>query len=41
VESRNRYAILFRIQNAKKPATRVRKIEEFIGMLNRGELLYP
>lgn len=41
LNSRNRYAILFRIQNAKKPATRVRKIEEFIGMLNRGETIYP
>lgn len=25
----------------KKPATRVRKIEEFIGMLNRGETIHP
>ncbi|MFL9863581.1 YdeI/OmpD-associated family protein [Paraburkholderia fungorum] len=41
LNSRNRYAILFRIQNAKKPATRVRKIEEFISMLNRGETIYP
>lgn len=41
LNGRNRYAILFRIQNAKKPATRVRKIEEFIGMLNRGETIYP
>ena len=36
LNSRNRYAILFRIQNAKKPTTRARNIEEFIGMLNRG-----
>jgi uncharacterized protein YdeI (YjbR/CyaY-like superfamily) len=41
LSSRNRYAILFRIQNAKKPATRARKIEEFIGMLNRGETIHP
>lgn len=41
LNGRNRYAILFRIQNAKKPATRVRKIEEFIGMLNRGETIHP
>ena len=41
LNSRNRYAILFRIQNAKKPATRARKIEEFIGMLNRGETIHP
>ena len=41
LNGRNRYAILFRIQNAKKPATRVRKIEEFIGMLDRGETIHP
>ena len=41
LNSRNRYAILFRIQNAKKPETRARKIEEFVGMLNRGETFYP
>ncbi len=41
LSGRNRYAILFRIQNAKMPATRVRKIEEFIGMLNRGETIHP
>ena len=41
LNGRNRYAILFRIQNAKKPATRARKIEEFIGMLSRGETIHP
>ncbi|MGB3436176.1 YdeI/OmpD-associated family protein [Achromobacter sp.] len=41
LNGRNRYAILFRIQNAKQPATRARKIEEFIGMLNRGETMHP
>jgi uncharacterized protein YdeI (YjbR/CyaY-like superfamily) len=41
LNGRNRYAILFRIQNAKKPETRARKIEEFIGMLNRGETVHP
>lgn len=41
LNGRNRYAILFRIQNAKKPATRMRKIEEFIGMLNRGVTIHP
>lgn len=41
LNGRNRYAILFRIQNAKKPGTRARKIEEFIGMLNRGETIHP
>ncbi|NIE55428.1 MULTISPECIES: YdeI/OmpD-associated family protein [unclassified Burkholderia] len=41
LNSRNRYAILFRIQNAKKPETRARKIREFIDMLNRGETIHP
>lgn len=41
LNGRNRYAVLFRIQNAKKAATRARKIEEFIGMLNRGETIHP
>ncbi|MBZ5796099.1 YdeI/OmpD-associated family protein [Burkholderia contaminans] len=41
LNSRNRYAILFRVQNAKKPETRARKIGEFIDMLNRGETFHP
>ncbi|VWC78626.1 YdeI/OmpD-associated family protein [Burkholderia contaminans] len=41
LNSRNRYAILFRIQNAKKPETRARKIGEFIDMLNRSETIHP
>ncbi|CAG4925971.1 hypothetical protein R54767_05247 [Paraburkholderia gardini] len=41
LNSRNRYAILFRIQNAKKPETRARKIEEFVDMLTRGETFHP
>ena len=41
LNSRNRFAILFRIQNAKKPATRARRIEQFIRMLESQEKLYP
>jgi uncharacterized protein YdeI (YjbR/CyaY-like superfamily) len=37
----NRYAILFRIQTAKKAETRARRIAEFIAMLERQEKLYP
>ncbi len=37
----NRYAILHRIQDAKRPATRVRRIEKFIAMLEREEKIYP
>jgi uncharacterized protein YdeI (YjbR/CyaY-like superfamily) len=35
----NTYAIIFRIQTAKKPETRQARIEKFIGMLERGERL--
>lgn len=37
----NRYAILYRVQDAKRPETRARRIEEFVAMLARGEKLYP
>jgi uncharacterized protein YdeI (YjbR/CyaY-like superfamily) len=41
LNSQNRYAMLFRIQTAKKAETRARRIQEFIGMLERHEKLYP
>lgn len=41
LNSANRYAILFRIQTAKKAETRARRIQQFIEMLERGEKLYP
>jgi uncharacterized protein YdeI (YjbR/CyaY-like superfamily) len=41
LESRNRYALLFRIQAAKKPETRARKIKEFVAMLEREEKIHP
>jgi uncharacterized protein YdeI (YjbR/CyaY-like superfamily) len=41
LKSRNRYAILHRVQAAKKPETRARRIEQFVAMLARGETLYP
>lgn len=37
----NRYAILHRIQTAKKPETRARRIAQFVEMLAKGEKLYP
>jgi uncharacterized protein YdeI (YjbR/CyaY-like superfamily) len=37
----NRYAILFRIQTAKKPETRAKRIQQFIGMLEKNEKIYP
>lgn len=36
----NRYAILFRIQTVKKAETRVRKIQEFVEMLERHERIH-
>lgn len=41
VSSKNRYAVLFRIQTARKPETRARRIAEFTAMLARGETLHP
>lgn len=40
LESYNRYAILFRIHTAKKPETRAKRIQQFIGMLERGEKVH-
>lgn len=36
----NRYAVLFRIQTAKKAETRVRKIKELLAMLQRNEKIH-
>lgn len=41
LNSANRYAILWRIQTAKRPETRARKIAQFLGMLERKEKLHP
>lgn len=41
LDSRNRYAVLHRIQNAKKPETRARRIATFVAMLAEKEKLYP
>ncbi|HRE28822.1 MAG TPA: YdeI/OmpD-associated family protein, partial [Anaerolineales bacterium] len=37
----NRYAILFRIRDAKRPETRARLIATFVAMLKRKETLFP
>jgi uncharacterized protein YdeI (YjbR/CyaY-like superfamily) len=37
----NRYAILFRIQTAKKPETRARNVQKFIAMLECKEKIHP
>jgi len=36
----NRYAILYRLDEAKKPETRQRRLRKFIGMLERGEKIH-
>jgi uncharacterized protein YdeI (YjbR/CyaY-like superfamily) len=41
LNSQNRYAILFRIHNAKKAETRARRIDQFVRMLARHETIYP
>jgi len=41
LSGRNRYVVLFRIQTAKKPGTRVRRIQMFIEMLGKHETLHP
>jgi len=37
----NRYAILYRVNAVKKAETRVRKIQDFVAMCERGEVLHP
>ncbi len=41
LESRNRYAILWRVQTAKKAETRAKRIVQFVEMLERGEKIHP
>ncbi len=40
LDGANRYAVLFRIQTAKKAETRARKIREFVEMLMRNERIH-
>jgi uncharacterized protein YdeI (YjbR/CyaY-like superfamily) len=37
----NRYAVLYRIQDAKTEKTRVARIEKFVSMLALGQTIYP
>ncbi len=41
LDSRNRYAILFRIQTARKPETRSARIHKFVEMLSNNQKIYP
>ncbi|MFB4293601.1 YdeI family protein [Nonomuraea sp. ATR24] len=37
----NRYAILYRVGDAKRPATRAARIEKFVAMLREHQKIYP
>jgi len=41
VSAQNRYAILYRIQSAKRQETRARRIDQFVDMLANGETPHP
>jgi uncharacterized protein YdeI (YjbR/CyaY-like superfamily) len=40
LDSSNRYAILYRVHDARRPETRARRVEQFVAMLARGEKLH-
>lgn len=37
----NRYAVIYRVQEAKRPETRAARIEKFVAMLAAGRKLHP
>jgi uncharacterized protein YdeI (YjbR/CyaY-like superfamily) len=41
LSSQNRYAILYRLQDAKKPETRARRLAQFVAMLEAGATIHP
>jgi uncharacterized protein YdeI (YjbR/CyaY-like superfamily) len=40
LDSRNRFAIIYRVADAKKPETRARRIEQFVAMLAEGKKIH-
>jgi uncharacterized protein YdeI (YjbR/CyaY-like superfamily) len=40
LDSANRYAIVYRLEEAKKPETRERRLRKFLAMLERGEKVH-
>ena len=40
LDSRNRYAVLYRLQAAKRPETRAKRLDQFVAMLARRETLH-
>ncbi|HWX96346.1 MAG TPA: YdeI/OmpD-associated family protein [Solirubrobacteraceae bacterium] len=41
LSSQNRYAILYRLQDAKRPETRTRRLAKFVAMLEARETIHP
>jgi uncharacterized protein YdeI (YjbR/CyaY-like superfamily) len=41
LDRQNRLAILYRIQDVKKPETWARRVEKYVAMLAEGKKLYP
>ena len=41
LSSQNRYAILYRLEDAKRPETRARRLAKFVAMLEAGETIHP
>jgi uncharacterized protein YdeI (YjbR/CyaY-like superfamily) len=41
LSSQNRYAILYRLQEAKRPETRARRLVKFVAMLEARETIHP
>ena len=41
LDSRNRYAILYRVRTAKRPETREKRARTYVEMLLRGDTIYP
>lgn len=41
LDSANRYAILYRIHDAKRPETRARRIEQYVAMLSERKKIHP
>ena len=40
LDSANRYAIVYRLEEAKKPQTRERRLRKYVEMLERGERIH-
>jgi len=41
LDGSNRYAVIYRLNDAKKPETRERRLRKFVAMLERGEKIHP